>query len=169
MNRSALRLAAIALVMIGLAFVLFRSINSLRNSDAGRRAIFAEEISFADARSKAKSEEKDVFVLASATWCPFCAALDREALADESVQTAISEKTVPVRVDISGRTIDFDRWPEIERLKIETVPTLILFGPDGRELDRISGVVNAEDLKLWIQSRGKLVPEILGGAGELDT
>jgi len=168
MNSSALRLVGIASAILGILVVLYFTFQSFNSRNAGQEAIFDEDITYTEARSLARKDGKDVFVLALATWCPHCAALDRSALSDEGVQSAITEGTIPVRVNISGRAVDPERWPEIERLNIKSVPTLILMSPEGQELDRITGVVKADDLTIWIKSHGKIVPETLGESGDLD-
>lgn len=168
MNSSLIRIVGTAAVMLAILLVLYFSISSVKNRNAGQKAIFDQDLSLSEARRIARNQDKDVFVLALATWCPFCAELDRSALADSDVQDAISENAIPVRVDISGRSLDPDKWPDLDKLNIKSVPTLILIGKNGRERDRISGVVDAKSLERWIRSHGEDKPEIIGGQGQLE-
>ena len=155
------------LAVIGvIALVVNRVITEVR---LGQRELFSETLTFDEAKDRASERDADILVLALATWCPYCKELDRNALLDDEVIETISERTVPLRVDISGRSVDLDRWPNIDRLRVRMVPTLILLDQNGRERDRITGVVEAQDLIAWIRSRGETKPRKTGGTGQLDS
>ena len=140
---------------------------ALAGRNAGQKAVFVEDITLAEALEQAEATDRPVFVLALATWCPHCQALDKEGLADSGVQAAIDELVIPVRYNISARRIDPDAWPEIDRLRVTEVPTMLLLDASGREIGRLTGVIEAAALEAWIRSAGQEQPADTGSKSGL--
>ncbi|MGH2759700.1 MAG: thioredoxin family protein [Actinomycetota bacterium] len=77
-----------------------------------------------------------------ADWCHPCHALAPEL---ESLSAKLGAGVTFVKVDI-------DAHPELtEELGIFSVPTVVLFGPEGVEVARSIGAVRAEELALRLQ------------------
>lgn len=94
--------------------------------------------SLESARERAASERKLVMVQFYATWCGWCRRLDTRTLADERVVRAL-EAVVPVRLDAEG-----EGRAEASRMGVSGFPVTVFLTPDGREVGRISGYLDAE-------------------------
>ena len=84
--------------------------------------------------SKARSEEKVVLVTFYADWCIWCKRLEDTTLADSSVASFVTAKTVPVRLDVDG-----DGRELSNKYRVDGLPTILVLSVDGEELGRIPG------------------------------
>jgi thiol:disulfide interchange protein len=112
---------------------------------------FDRNVSLATGVEEAQREDRLVFALFTADWCPPCAQLKKGALASPSVTTWIRDHAVPVYVDVSrARSGDMDQQVLLTRHRIEALPTvLVLRG--SQELGRVSGSVPARELVKWLR------------------
>ncbi len=94
---------------------------------------------YTDVINKAKAENKHVFIDFYTTWCGPCKKLDEVTYQDEKVVEFLNGM-IPVKWDAEkgeGETL-------AKQFKIGAYPTLILLGPDGKEIDRHLGFLDAE-------------------------
>lgn len=77
----------------------------------------------------------------SASWCSPCKQLSRNLLQVDF--DACNITLVEHDVDLMTR-------PELARLGVRSVPTLILMDSNGVELSRKTGALTAEDIKNWL-------------------
>lgn len=92
---------------------------------------------FESALAESRASNRPAWVQFTAKWCGYCHKMEREVFALPDVATLAAGRFVPV-------TIDADRRADlIERFNIDGLPTTILLAPDGRELGRRSGFVEA--------------------------
>ena len=97
----------------------------------------------------ARSERRPVLADFWADWCGACAELDRSVWSDPRVQAEVA-RFVPARLDgsegsvalTSGRYDDAAR-----RWGINVLPSVVLLDPRGNVLDRIVGVVTADEMR----------------------
>ncbi|GGP27208.1 thioredoxin family protein [Silvimonas amylolytica] len=92
----------------------------------------------AAAFARAKAENKPLFLYWGAVWCPPC----NQVKATIFNQDAFIKRTalfVPVFLD--GDTENAQKWGE--QFKVRGYPTMILFKPDGTEITRLPGEVDA--------------------------
>ena len=92
----------------------------------------------AAAFARAKAENKPLFLYWGAVWCPPC----NQVKATIFNQEAFIKRTalfVPVYLD--GDTENAQKWGE--QFKVRGYPTMILFKPDGTEITRLPGEVDA--------------------------
>ncbi|MCM2370153.1 thioredoxin family protein [Aporhodopirellula aestuarii] len=95
---------------------------------------------FEQAIVKAKRLERPLLIDFAASWCVPCRIMDKKVWPDASVQKALENEVVPLRVDMDGKHAP----PLIEKFKVEFVPTILIVDQNENELAR-EGFVNAEE------------------------
>ncbi|MBA3858450.1 MAG: hypothetical protein C0507_16205 [Cyanobacteria bacterium PR.3.49] len=113
---------------------------------------------YAEAKQQAQKEEKLLLLDFTATWCPPCRKMESTTWVDESVQKYIKENAIAIQIDV-----DKDSKTSA-LLKIEAMPTLVLFAPKGggKEFGRQVGYMSASELLRWMEGAksGKTSKEI---------
>jgi len=98
--------------------------------------------SFAEAISKARTEDKLVFIDCYTTWCGPCKMLQNNIFPDEKVGEFFNANFISVKVDC-----EHDDGPTIcQRFAITAYPTLIFVNGDGKPVYRTMGYRSAESL-----------------------
>ncbi|HEU4950869.1 MAG TPA: DUF255 domain-containing protein [Holophagaceae bacterium] len=89
--------------------------------------------------AEAKAAGKPVLVDAVASWCHWCHVMDARTYGDPAVARLVSERFIPVRVDI-------DQHPDAAELYADIGwPGTALYAPDGHPLDRERGFLEPAD------------------------
>jgi thiol:disulfide interchange protein len=92
------------------------------------------EKSWDSAFSRAKTEGKPVLVTFEAEWCVWCKKLESTTYRDSEVMSLIGGSLVAVTLDVD------DEGRELSDLHgVESLPTVLVFSPEGEERGRISG------------------------------
>jgi thioredoxin-like negative regulator of GroEL len=89
--------------------------------------------------AKAKAENKPVFLYWGAGWCPPCNQVKATIF---NQQSFIERSKLFVPVYLDGDSDDAQKWGE--HFKVVGYPTMILLRPDGTEITRLPGEVDAE-------------------------
>ena len=85
----------------------------------------------------AKQENKPVAIYFWAIWCQYCAKFQSDTLGNPEVKKVLENDYVLVAMDL-----DIDR-DVANTYRVSAPPAVVFLGPDGKELDRISGAVDA--------------------------
>lgn len=125
-------------------------------SFAFARADLFSDLSYEQAKLKAKEDHKLLLIDFTAKWCPPCQMMEKTTWPDESLQAWIKENTVAIQVDV-----DVDPKTS-EILQVPSMPTILVFSPDNinKELARLKGYGEPDELLRWL----KLIKD--GKAGE---
>ena len=98
--------------------------------------------SLEEARAKAKSEGKLVFVDVGAYWCPPCQQLDEDVFVLPAVGEAMGQRYVAVHIDAEK-----GEGPDVVReYHVQAYPTMLVLEPGGMEKGRVVDFLPAEDL-----------------------
>ena len=108
----------------------------------GPPRVFAP-LDFATAQTQAKEQGRWLLVDATAVWCPPCHKMDATTWIDPALEAYFAKDVLAIQIDV-------DQQAELsEKLGINAMPTVIVFGPEG-ELDRSVGYKTAEELLAWL-------------------
>lgn len=95
---------------------------------------------FADAVSKAKAENKMVFLDCYTSWCGPCKMMARDIFPQKKVGDFMNPKFVSIKIDMEK-----GEGPALtKKLQVSAFPTFIIFNADGQELGRFLGGSNAD-------------------------
>jgi thioredoxin 1 len=97
----------------------------------------------AEAKEKAKSENKPLFVFTHATWCPTCKKMEQEILIQKELGDTFNKDFVNVAIDLDS--------PEGHKLNelypIKATPTLFFFKADGSLAKKSEGFADVKELQ----------------------
>lgn len=94
-----------------------------------------------DALAKAKESKKPVMVeFTGSDWCPPCIMMHEKVFSKKEFLTKASEKFILVKIDIPKADPELSKKNQkvLKKYKVQGVPTVILFGDDGKEFDRFT-------------------------------
>lgn len=143
-RRSMLTQLLVGLVLVGL-FSLFVWYNG---RPAPTPPVFRDGVSLMEAMDLSAAENKPVFAVVTADWCAPCQNYKRNALADETVQAWLGERTIAVMLDA-------DRLERSEAMLLNfggTIPATIMLD-EGRVVGAFEGSMGAGFLKNWLEER----------------
>jgi thioredoxin-related protein len=93
----------------------------------------------ANALQKAGKEQRAVMIDFITDWCRWCDTLDARTYSDASVAAFVNERLVPIKIDAEkGEGIEIAK-----KYGVRAFPTIVVVKPDGEEIDRILGYVEA--------------------------
>ncbi|MHA4893303.1 thioredoxin fold domain-containing protein [Pedobacter sp. PWIIR3] len=115
---------------------------------------FLENLGWQQVKSKAKAENKYIFMDAFATWCGPCKAMSEKVFPLTEVGQAINNRFVAVKVQMDQTKADNEyikSWyisaKEIDKkYRITAYPTILFFSPEGDLIYRTVGFKDAKDL-----------------------
>ncbi len=105
------------------------------------------KLSLRQAREQAGQTEKFLLLDFTAGWCPPCQKMEKTTWEDQSVKDWIKENAVAVQIDVDNNGSD------TEAMKVEAMPTLILFQPakGAGELGRRVGYQSPAELLRFLE------------------
>ena len=86
----------------------------------------------------AKENNKKVLLIFDAVWCGYCRKFNQITMKDAEVKKTLA--------DFEILNIDVDKFPEVVSAfkNIKSVPTMMIFSPEGIQTDETGGYVKAE-------------------------
>jgi thiol:disulfide interchange protein len=93
------------------------------------------------ALAKGKTEKKAVMVeFTGSDWCPPCIMMHKKVFSKKAFTAKASKKYILVVIDIPNKDPDLKKKNSLvlEKYKVSGVPTVLLFGDDGKEFSRFS-------------------------------
>lgn len=132
-------------ILAGIGLLVYLAFfNAKGAKDAATPPIFSAVL-FEQALAGNTSDDKLLFVKATAAWCPPCKEMNRTTLRDPKVVAYLQEQGVAVEVDV-------DEHPATARtLNIQAMPTMIAFR-EGKEVSRHVGFMDAGELLAWLKA-----------------
>lgn len=109
---------------------------------------------YAQARQKAKAQNRPILLHFHATWCGPCQQMEQSVLNTSDVLKELNSRIVAVKVDS-------DQRPDlVQQFGVSALPCDVLVGVDGKTLKVNEGALSAEAYKTMISnaSRPKAVP-----------
>jgi thiol:disulfide interchange protein len=97
----------------------------------------------------------------TAAWCPPCRRLDTEGWGDSRVASLVNDSYLPVRVVDREREEGKNPGPigDLQkRYSVRAFPTLVVAGPDGREIAKVEGYRGKDFLVRFLEESRKKPP-----------
>lgn len=119
----------------------------------GQGVRFAEGLSWEQAKAKARSEQKYIFVDAYATWCAPCKEMDRSVFPLNRVGDALNTHFIPLKVQMDSTGNDnaeVKSWYRTAKAMMKDYaitgfPTYLFFNPQGELVHRGIGSYSPDD------------------------
>lgn len=124
--------------------ILILSIFSLFSIEGnkGNEGIKFTESSFESAIQLAQKENKLIFLDAYTTWCGPCRMMSNNVFTDNSIGTLFNQNFINIKVDM-----DTEEGKKIaDKYFVTAYPTLIFIGGSGKQISKIVGYKNSEEL-----------------------
>lgn len=102
---------------------------------------------WAEAKAKAKAENKNIFVDFYATWCGPCKWMSKEVFTDSTVGAAFANKVIAFKVNAETEEHEL-----VASVNLEAYPTLALFDANGQLLLKSVGAMEASKLIEFIDA-----------------
>jgi len=99
---------------------------------------------YESAVNNSKRSQRPMLLDFGATWCGPCKKLEATTLKDKEVAYTIQNGFIAVKIDVDRQPQLADKW------NVKGYPTLIMVAPNGTEIARRSGFVEAPALLQWI-------------------
>jgi len=99
-----------------------------------------EWLSFREAKSQARDQDKPVLVHFTAPWCQGCKQMKKETYTDPQVIRYVAE-------NFKASMVDVEKLPSLARkYDVDSMPTLWFLDASGKALTSIEGIVGPEKL-----------------------
>ncbi len=96
--------------------------------------------SYYSGMSLADNNNKAVFLHFYATWCSYCAKMEKESFQNDAIIERLNDKFISIRVDI-------EKQPKIaEEFNVFALPTTYFFSSKGEKLGSIPGYISKDRL-----------------------
>ncbi len=119
---------------------------------SARTEIHFEKLSFEEALEMAREQDKYLFIDIMATWCGPCKMMERDVFTDAQVAQYMNANYIAIQIDVD----DTEDGPLLQELRVESIPTLAFYSPDGVLAVKEEGSIGAsaflrlaKDAKDW--------------------
>ncbi len=140
---------------IGFLVILLVGVGAMAWLDRGASAdLVPWQSDLPTAQRQAAESDRAMLLSFTADWCGACQSLKRAAFSKQSVAETISDRFVPVRVDMTDP--DDSANAIASRYEVMYLPTLIVVDASGREMGRHVGMAEAGQLLDWLDQTGRV-------------
>lgn len=98
-----------------------------------------------EAFAAGKSAGKKIFVKWWAEWCGPCKELEKTTLADKIIVDMLGKDWITASINSDNEYLD------AQKQSVKALPTIQFFTPDGKEIKRYVGFLNAEELEKMLK------------------
>lgn len=116
-------------------------------SGAEPRHLIAWRTDLDAALAEARAADKPVLVDFTATWCPPCQVMERDAWSDDAVADLANTAFIPVQLDLDTPA----GQRAARRYGVEYIPTIHILDPTG-EIRTTAGFLTARDARAFLQN-----------------
>lgn len=107
-------------------------------------------VTYEEALSKAKKENKPIFIYFEADWCGYCKQMKKNVLSNKNVKKALLDNYVTLFVNI-----DEDQKTK-SLFKIRSVPTYLIYSADEEILQKHSGYQDVNAFLDWLKPKNTI-------------
>lgn len=127
------------------------------------KILFLNNLTFSEIKTKAKQENKNIFIDVTASWCGPCKMMEKDIFTQSKVAEYYNEKFLSISIQTDKTSHDEDeikKWYE-DATKIKEIydvrqfPTFLFLNPDGKLIHRSFGYQNKETFLLTAQKGNK--------------
>lgn len=101
-----------------------------------------QNISFDEAKTKAKKENKLIFTDAFATWCGPCKKLDHAVFSDKAVGDFFNKNFICIKIDVDKP----ENRKFVDEYNVSAMPTLLFIHPSGKTEYKSVGYLESDEL-----------------------
>lgn len=101
--------------------------------------------SYTNGMDTAKKNNKAVFLHFYATWCSYCAKMEKESFQDDSIAEYLNNNFLSIRVDV-------DKERNIaEMYDVFALPTTLFFASNGEKMGSVPGYISKDRLMTMLK------------------
>ena len=100
----------------------------------------------------ANETKKPMLMLFTADWCPPCQQLKADVWTDEDAAKRLQEQFTLVKIDLTEQ--GGESGEVAATYNVRSIPTIIVFGTDGKQVAKRSGGGDKESIMGWLEQAG---------------
>lgn len=136
----------VLVIVLGILGWLFWDLQQQVEQQNPAAAAVQSAAGYASALERARTENKPVLLIFTASWCGPCRQMKQQVYPSAPVQ-AVAERLIWVMLDVD----DSRNQALARKYGVRSIPTLVIISSDERVQDKITGSRSPKDLAAWLQ------------------